>query len=119
MLNALPDDSYPPAIAALNSPIAALDDGASKPFRGLIEDASANPWREINILPRQEPRFVPHFEHAEPISMLRDRDFQELTSWFDRSDMPEIEEDVNRHLLMLFPEPCWEDENFEFLIEHL
>lgn len=124
MLNALPGDSYSSPLAKLNDsvefPLADPRGARSHALKRFSRDeAIANPWREINSLPRQEPIVVPTFEHAEPVTTLRDRDFKELETWFDRPDMSEIEEDVNRHLLMLFPEPCWEDDDFEFLTEHL
>ncbi len=45
---------------------------------------------------------------------LRDRDLQELADWFGGADMPDVEEDINKTLVYLFPEPCW-DENWVFI----
>ena len=45
---------------------------------------------------------------------LRDRDLLELTEWFARADMPDVEEDINKTLVYLFPEPCW-DEDWAFI----
>jgi hypothetical protein len=97
MLNALTDNSDLP-------PVAPLLRDSTEPL---------NPWRDINALSRPEPLTLPAFEHAEPLTSLRDRDLTELATWFERPDMMEIEEDVNHHLLMLFPEPCWDDEDSE------
>ncbi len=85
----------------------------------LMTDGADNPWREVSDAIRPEDAPAPSFDHAQPISPIRDRDFKELADWFDREDMAEIEEDINHQLLMLFPEPCWEDNHFEFLREHL
>jgi hypothetical protein len=74
-----------------------------------------NPWRDVSQVLRAEDIPLPEFEHAQPVSAIRDRDLKELSDWFDREDVAEIEEDLNRHLLMLFPEPCWEDQISEFL----
>jgi hypothetical protein len=74
-----------------------------------------NPWRDVGRVLRREELPLPEFEHAQPVSAIRDRDLKELSDWFDREDMSEIEGDLNRHLLMLFPEPCWEDQISEFL----
>lgn len=52
---------------------------------------------------------------AAPIAPLRDRDMLELTSWFAREDMPDVEEDINKTLIHLFPEPCW-DEDWTFIL---
>ena len=45
---------------------------------------------------------------------LRDRDLRELADWFARADMPDVEEDINKTLVYLFPEPCW-DEDWAFI----
>ncbi|MFM7406889.1 MAG: hypothetical protein ACKO3K_09565 [Cuspidothrix sp.] len=50
---------------------------------------------------------------------LRDRDWEALISLFDRDDGDEIEKEINSKLVMLVPEPCWEDNPFEFLREFL
>lgn len=56
--------------------------------------------------------------HAAPIMPLQDRDFTEMAKLFERQDADEIEADINRALLWLSPEPCW-DEEFDFLGEFL
>jgi hypothetical protein len=53
--------------------------------------------------------------HAAPLSPLRDRDIEVLADWFESELMPEIEADVDRCLLVLWPAPCWEDDPLEFL----
>ncbi|PSB19774.1 hypothetical protein C7B65_10420 [Phormidesmis priestleyi ULC007] len=57
-------------------------------------------------------------DHAAPLSPLRDRDLVALDEFFDRDDLLDLEQDVNRHLLRLFPEPCWEDA-LSFLKDYL
>lgn len=57
--------------------------------------------------------------HAAPLSPLRERDDQALAALFVRDDIRELEADIDHQLLRLFPEPCWEDELFEFLQEFL
>ncbi|MCY7407194.1 MAG: hypothetical protein LH631_07400 [Alkalinema sp. CAN_BIN05] len=52
---------------------------------------------------------------ADPITPLRDRDVLELMGWFAREDMPDVEEDINKTLVYLFPEPCW-DEDWAFIL---
>jgi hypothetical protein len=52
--------------------------------------------------------------NADPITPLRDRDLLELTEWFGRADMSDVEEDINKTLVYLFPEPCW-DEDWAFI----
>lgn len=38
---------------------------------------------------------------------------------FDREDSEEIEADIRSNLLLRTPEPCWEDDPFDFLREYL
>ena len=52
---------------------------------------------------------------AAPIAPLRDRDLLQLTRWFAREDMPDVEEDINKTLIYLFPEPYW-DEDWAFIL---
>lgn len=54
-------------------------------------------------------------EHASPIAPLRQRDRVALEAMFDRPDLPAISLDIHRSLARLYPEPCWEDEPYEFL----
>ncbi len=50
---------------------------------------------------------------------LRERDWEALISLFDRDDSDEIEAEITNKLVWLVPEPCWEDNPFEFLREFL
>lgn len=56
---------------------------------------------------------------AAPLSPLRSRDIQALKALFDREDVEELAADVTARLLLLYPEPCWEDDMFSFLREYL
>ena len=53
--------------------------------------------------------------YAAPLSPLRMQDIQELAVFFDGDDMPSLEEDMLNMLARLLPEPCWEDNPFDFL----
>jgi hypothetical protein len=53
------------------------------------------------------------------LNFLRDRDWEALLSLFDREDGDEIEDEIKSKLVWLVPEPCWEDNPFEFLREFL
>jgi hypothetical protein len=57
--------------------------------------------------------------HAAPLTPLKDRDWKELVSLFDRKDSDEIEADVISKLNMLCPEPSWDEDLYEFLREYL
>lgn len=65
------------------------------------------------------PNAVDMVSFAAPLSPLRERDLTALSEFFLRDDMPAIEADINQRLLLLLPEPCWEDEVFDFLKEFL
>ena len=73
----------------------------------------------------QEPRLQvsakSHLEvgHAAPLMPLRERDMKSLAELFEHEQIHEIEADVIRNLLVRWPEPCWEDEPFEFLQDYL
>jgi len=56
---------------------------------------------------------------AAPLSPLRSRDITALKELFDREDVEELAADVTARLLLLYPEPCWEDDMFSFLREYL
>lgn len=53
------------------------------------------------------------------LNSLRERDWEALTSLFDRDDSDEIENEIKSKLVWSVPEPCWEDNPFEFLREFL
>ena len=53
------------------------------------------------------------------LNSLRERDWEALTSLFDRDDSDEIEDEIKSKLVWLVPEPCWADNPFEFLREFL
>jgi len=57
--------------------------------------------------------------YAAPLAPLRERDITALSALFQRDDLYAIEADVNRRLLALMPEPCWDDDVFAFLHEFL
>ena len=53
------------------------------------------------------------------LTSLRERDWTALIELFDRDDVDEIEADIDSSLIWLIPEPCWEDDPFDFLREYL
>lgn len=57
--------------------------------------------------------------YAPSLTSLRERDWTALIELFDRDDGDEIEADIDRSLFWLIPEPCWEDDPFDFLREYL
>ncbi|MFE4104914.1 hypothetical protein [Almyronema epifaneia] len=57
--------------------------------------------------------------HADPVAPLRYRDLTALTEVFDDEQISEIEADILQHLSWMHPEPCWDDEPYEFLQGYL
>lgn len=50
---------------------------------------------------------------------LKERDWEALEELFERDDSDEIEADIKTNLLLLSPEPFWEDNRFEFLGDYI
>lgn len=57
--------------------------------------------------------------YAPVLTSLKERDWKVLLELFDKENMDEIEADINTNLLLMIPEPCWEDDPFDFLREYL
>jgi len=53
------------------------------------------------------------------VAPLKDRDIKALDTLFHYDGIEDAAADVSQVLLALFPEPCWEDDPFEFLREYL
>jgi hypothetical protein len=66
-----------------------------------------------NAIGRTSPSLEVH--HASPLAPLRARDAQVLDELFKIEQMAEIALDIHRYLARLYPEPCWEDEPYDFL----
>lgn len=58
-------------------------------------------------------------EHASPLAPLRKQDVVALESFFANDRIEEITLDVYRHLALMYPEPCWEDEPHELFNSYL
>lgn len=64
--------------------------------------------------------YSPIQSHAAPLAALRYQDFAALDELFgDTTTMPTIAHDIDRQLTRLYPEPCWEDDAYEFLQAYL
>lgn len=58
-------------------------------------------------------------EQPASFSPVRDRDLRVLIDWFTHDSIGDIEADIRHYLRQLMPEPCWEDDPFDFLKEYL
>jgi hypothetical protein len=56
---------------------------------------------------------------SELLRSLTQRDVTAFLELFDRKDSDEIQADINKQLQKMHPEPCWEENPFEFLREYL
>jgi len=65
---------------------------------------------ELPILPRL---------YAEPLAPLRDRDETALTDIFTADHLEDAITDIQDRLNHLYPEPCWEDDPYDFLHGYL
>ncbi|MBE9065412.1 hypothetical protein IQ260_01960 [Leptolyngbya cf. ectocarpi LEGE 11479] len=57
--------------------------------------------------------------HAEPLAPLRQRDEQALEDVFEDTQVEDIIADICTRLKQLHPEPCWDDDPFNFLSGYL
>lgn len=57
--------------------------------------------------------------HADPISPLRLQDLVALDDLFDHDQMVIAEPDILHNLDKMCPEPCWEEDPYEFLHGYL
>ncbi|MEB3358602.1 MAG: hypothetical protein VKK04_17885 [Synechococcales bacterium] len=85
----------------------------------LTVEVACNPQiSKTDVRPLNVP-VSPELSHADPISSLRQQDVQAMQSLFDREDIRDIEENIQRRLETLCPEPCWDEEPYEFLRDYL
>jgi hypothetical protein len=72
----------------------------------------------LNITP---PFFIVEesFEETKLLSLepLKKRDMDALNDLFEREDVDEIADEINKNLSFLLPALCWEEEALEFLRE--
>lgn len=94
--------------------LAALQEAANLGEQQKLRDSTF--CKEGSGLPLT-PERIGHY--ADPLSPLKERDLLSLAHLFQREDMYDIEVDMNQMLLRLLPEPCWEEDPFEFLREFL
>lgn len=57
--------------------------------------------------------------HASPLSSLTERDLEALAAMFEPEDAAEVEAELAHYLNLMCPEPCWEEDPFDFLRDYL
>lgn len=107
----------------LELPTTAAKEAASDDLRALQQVAKQGEEQKARqIRDGERSSFTTDFQqfgYAAPLSPLRERDEVALDELFQRSDMLAIETDISSCLLKLMPEPCWDDDPFEFIREFL
>lgn len=83
--------------------------------QGEQQKAQSNSY--VQVSPDAALTFESFRGHAAPLSPLRERDMKALSDLFQREDIFQIEADIADRLLHLLPEPCWEDDPFDFIRE--
>ena len=92
---------------------------APNPFKGdgvgdLDEDDES-----ATLADYETPSLQSVVTYAEPLAPLRPRDELALSTIFEHEKIVEIAQDVQSRLCALYPEPCWDDEPFDFLKGYL
>lgn len=111
---AKPSDSFHPTAQSLisinqNPSFPSLVKPVQEPWGRSWQSGSYNSQPELNALLR------PLMFHAEPLAPLRQRDERALEDIFDDTEIEDVLTDVCLRLRQLYPEPCWEDDPFDFL----
>ena len=84
-------------------------------------DSNQEPWYhswpagQHDYRPESNSILNPVAFHAEPLAPLRQRDEQALDDIFEDIQVDAIIADICSRLKQLHPEPCWDDEPFDFL----
>ncbi len=96
-------DSPPNATVTLSIPAPPVDDRRLEPslIHASKQIVQTSPSLEVG--------------HASPLTPLRPRDSQALDDLFAEDHINDIALDIHRYLARIYPEPCWEDEPYEFL----
>lgn len=75
-------------------------------MKTFVQSSTSGSWSKPPLeLTALQPATHPGEQHPLP----------SLTTRFQRDDMYDIEVDLNQMLLRLLPEPCWQEDPFEFL----
>ncbi|WP_206602969.1 hypothetical protein [Leptolyngbya ohadii] len=89
------------------------------PANSSVGDAKAIDFaRQEAIYTEQQMLSQENTFHAQNLP-LRGRDLQVLKELFNQDDIEAIASDILENLGWRCPEPCWEDDPFDFLREYL
>ncbi len=87
--------------------------------------ARASRWQRVNQINEEAETTISTESfaildgYASPFTPLREGDLKALAALFDREDSDEIETNITSYLLLLWPDPGWENDRFDFLREYL
>ncbi len=109
-INSPSPDGYDPFVRAMMR----VSERAKRAERRLVQPTEiAWPVREVDEDER-EPPIISRL-YAEPIAPLRDRDEIALQDIFTTDRIEDAITDIQNRLSHLYPEPCWEDDPYDFL----
>lgn len=123
----MPDPSFPESNSSngVHSVVQTLIGVEQKSSFSSFTDATREPWTHSwqTRLRERQPEINtflrPLTFHAEPLAPLRLRDEQALDEMFEDAQIEEIFMDICARLTQLYPEPCWDDQQFDFLRGYL
>jgi hypothetical protein len=90
--------------ASRSSPFSPLDVDEMKPLPLLKQETVAESFVRITSV-----------AHAAPLMPLRERDMQALVELFQQDEIAAIEADILHNLRWRYPEPYWDEFEFELL----
>lgn len=120
----MPDHSLPEAKPPMgfHSIIQAFSGVEQKSSFPAFTETSPAPWQAHSLRthpPEISSLLRPLTFHAEPLAPLRQSDEQALEDMFDHGQVEDMVSDICDRLKHLHPEPCWDDDPFDFLNGYL
>lgn len=123
----MPDPSFPEFTPTnrFNSAISTLSEAEQKSSFSSFIDSNQEPWHHswhserYDYQPESNSLLSPLAFYADPLAPLRQRDEQALEEVFEDTQVEEIIADIRTRLKQLQPEPCWDDDPFDFLSGYL
>lgn len=88
-------------------------------FLVTVEITRNSPWLPQDLENKPYTTQGVAIAHADPLMPLQIRDLRVLSDLFERDDIDDITNNICDRLSQLYPEPCWDENPYEFLREFL
>ena len=75
--------------------------------------------KDTQVSKTTEKEYSQIVAHAAPLSSLTEKDLQALAEIFESENTTEVEAELAQYLNLMYPEPCWEENPFGFLLDYL